>query len=87
MTRTGTYFDTLAPDAISEELTPIVQELGLAENCRQLAMEGWTVVENAADEHLTNSSESRSCKTLQKAVQECCCLEILSMRKQFSIQS
>lgn len=50
MTRTGTYFDTLAPEAISEELTPIVQELGLAENCRQLAMEGWTVVENAADE-------------------------------------
>lgn len=42
------YFDTNAPDVISDELAPIITELGLEENCRQLSMEGWTVVENAA---------------------------------------
>jgi hypothetical protein len=54
MARPSTYFDTLPPEAISDELTPLVQELGLTENCRQLAMEGWTVVENAADEQFNN---------------------------------
>ena len=44
------YRDTLPPDAISEELLPVIQELGLKENCRQLAMEGWTVVENVRDD-------------------------------------
>jgi hypothetical protein len=43
------YDDTLAPDAVSSELAPVIEELGLADNCRQLAMEGWTVVENVAD--------------------------------------
>lgn len=42
------YYDTLAPDTISEELTPTIKKLRLEENCRQLAMEGWTVVENVA---------------------------------------
>ena len=41
------YYDTLPPDAISAELAPIISELGLEENCRQLSMEGWTVVEKA----------------------------------------
>ena len=54
MARPGTYFDTLPPDAISEELAPIIQELDLAENCRQLAMEGWTVVENPASEQFNH---------------------------------
>ena len=40
---------TVPPEEISPELLPIVEELGLVENCRQLAQEGWTVVENAAD--------------------------------------
>ena len=44
------YRDTLPPDAISEELLPVIQELGLKENCRQLAMEGWTVVEKVRDD-------------------------------------
>jgi len=44
------YHDTLPPDAISEELAPIIKKLKLEENCRQLAMEGWTVVGNAAPE-------------------------------------
>ena len=43
-----TYFDTLPPDEISTELAPVVGELGLTANCRQLAEEGWTVIENAA---------------------------------------
>ena len=43
-------YDTLPPDAISDELAPVIDELGLRENCRQLAMEGWTVVEGAASE-------------------------------------
>ena len=40
--------ETLPPEAISDELAPTIAELGLTENCRQLAEEGWTVVENAA---------------------------------------
>jgi hypothetical protein len=42
------YFDTLPPEAISDELAPVIEALGLEENCRQLAMEGWTVIENVA---------------------------------------
>ena len=40
--------DTLPPDAISDVLLPVVEDLGLVGNCRQLAAEGWTVIENAA---------------------------------------
>ena len=47
------YSDTLTPDAISDELAPIIEDLGLMENCRQLAMEGWTVVENVAEQAFT----------------------------------
>ena len=38
------YTDTLPPDALSPELAPVVDQLGLREHCRQLAMEGWTVL-------------------------------------------
>ena len=41
--------DTLPPDAISDVLLPVVREFRLVENCRQLAREGWTVIEDAAD--------------------------------------
>ena len=41
--------DALPPDAISDVLLPVVRELGLVENCRQLAREGWTVIDRAAD--------------------------------------
>ena len=44
------YYDTVPPDVISDELKPVIEKFGLLENCRQLAMEGWTVIENAADE-------------------------------------
>ena len=44
------YYDTAPPDVISDELKPVIEKFGLLENCRQLAMEGWTVIENAADE-------------------------------------
>lgn len=40
--------ETVPPEAISDQLRPVVEELGLVENCRQLAAEGWTIVENAA---------------------------------------
>ena len=40
--------DTLAPETISDELRPTIEEFGLEENCRQLATEGWTVVEDVA---------------------------------------
>ena len=42
------YYDTLAPDAISTELAPVIDALGLAENCRQLAAQGWTVLHDVA---------------------------------------
>ena len=41
-------YETLPPEAISDQLRPVVEELGLVESCRQLAAEGWTIVENAA---------------------------------------
>ena len=40
---------TVPPWEISAELLPVVEELGMVENCRQLAEEGWTIIENAAD--------------------------------------
>jgi hypothetical protein len=40
--------ETLAPDAISDELRPAIEEFGLEDNCRQLAQEGWTVIEDVA---------------------------------------
>jgi hypothetical protein len=48
------YYDTLAPGDISETLKPQIEALGLARNCCQLAEEGWTVIENAADPDFTN---------------------------------
>ena len=46
--RPGIHTDTLPPDAISEELAPTIEALGLGENCRQLVMQGWTVIENVS---------------------------------------
>ena len=42
-------YDTLAPDEISGELLPVVQQLGIESNCRELASDGWTIIENVAD--------------------------------------
>jgi hypothetical protein len=53
------YFDTLPPDAISDELAPIIDELGLRQNCRQLAMEGWTVVENVRSDAFNTAFRDR----------------------------
>ena len=41
--------DTVLPEAIADELKPTVTALGLVDNCRQLAEEGWTIVKDAAD--------------------------------------
>ena len=48
MAQPNIYYDTLSPDTVSGDLAPVISELNLEENCRQLAMEGWTVVENVA---------------------------------------
>ena len=50
MAQPNIYYDTLSPDTVSGDLAPVITELNLEENCRQLAMEGWTVVENVADD-------------------------------------
>ena len=42
------YYDTNAPEEISEELRPVIEELGLTKACEHLAKEGWAVVEDAA---------------------------------------
>ncbi len=39
----------ISADEISPELRPEVEDLGLLDNCQQLAREGWTVLENAID--------------------------------------
>ena len=41
--------DTVPPEEITPELLPTVEALGLVENCRQLAEEGWTVIKDAVD--------------------------------------
>ncbi len=46
------YYDTLAPGDISESLRPSIEALDLEQNCRQLAEEGWTVLEGAATPEL-----------------------------------
>ena len=60
------YFDTLPPDAISEELAPTIDELGLRENCRELAMNGWTVLRDVCTEPF-NSAFRAKILELQKA--------------------
>ena len=56
------YFDTTPPDVITEELRPLIKEYGLLENCRQLAMEGWTVIEQATDQLFTRTLRDRIIK-------------------------
>ena len=46
------YTDTLAPAAMSDELL-VVEDLGLLDNCRELAGRGWTVVENVGGAEFT----------------------------------
>lgn len=45
------HFDTLPPDAISDELAPTIEDLGLQANCRELAMNGWTVIRDVATDN------------------------------------
>lgn len=47
---TERYFDSVAPDEISAELKPVIDELGLLTHCEELATNGWTVVKNIAGE-------------------------------------
>jgi len=44
------YYDTLAPEDISAELAPLINDLGLQENCRELASQGWTVLRDVAND-------------------------------------
>ena len=48
------YFDTLAPDAVSPELAPVIENLDLGENCRELTMQGWTVLHDVSSEDFNN---------------------------------
>ena len=49
------YYDTLAPDAISDELSPVIDELGLKENCRELAEVGWTILRDVGGESFNST--------------------------------
>lgn len=60
------YTDTLPPEAISEELKPVIVELGLEENCRQLAMEGWTVVDKPTSEEFNQRFRAKIKKLCPK---------------------
>ncbi len=42
------YYDTLPAEAISAELQPFIDELGLADNCEELINQGWTVLQGVA---------------------------------------
>jgi hypothetical protein len=45
---TEPYFDTLAPEEVSAELAPVIKALGLSQNCKELAEQGWTVLRDVA---------------------------------------
>ncbi|MEO2173276.1 MAG: phytanoyl-CoA dioxygenase family protein [bacterium] len=49
------YTDTLAPELISEELKPVIEELRLEDNCRELAFQGWTVLENVSSDEFNTA--------------------------------
>ena len=53
------YTDTLPPEAISEELDPVIEELGLRENCRQLAMQGWTIIDKPTSQAFNSRFRDR----------------------------
>ena len=50
---------TVPPWEISAELRPVVEDLGMVENCRQLAEEGWTIIEDAADPEFFERDDPR----------------------------
>lgn len=56
---TGRYTDTIAPQDISTELLPVIEELGLRDNCRQLAEQGWTVLHGVRDSNFNASLRQR----------------------------
>ena len=41
-------YDTNPPEVISDELRPVLEDLGLVDVCYKLAKEGWAVIEDAA---------------------------------------
>ena len=47
------YTDTLAPAAVSDELLPVIEDICLLDNYRELADRGWTVVENVGTAEFT----------------------------------
>ena len=53
------YYDTLPPDAISDELAPTIDEFGLRENCRELAMNGWTLIQDVAGEEFNTAFRNK----------------------------
>ena len=48
------YYDTLAPGEISEELAPVIDELGLRQNCTELLDQGYTVIHDVASAEFTH---------------------------------
>ena len=41
-------YDTNPPDVVSDELRPVLEDLGLVDVCHKLAKDGWAVIEDAA---------------------------------------
>ena len=61
------YYDTLAPDAISDELSPVIDELGLRENCRELAEEGWTILRDVGGESFNEALRSELLRIAERS--------------------
>lgn len=60
------YTDTLAPESISQELQPIIDELDLAANCQQLTDDGWTVIENVSSPQFNKRFREKILETCPK---------------------
>ena len=57
-------YDTLPPGAISEELAPVIQSLGLTRHCEELATNGWTVIEGMATAAFNDRLRTFQCSNL-----------------------
>lgn len=47
-------YETRAPGVLSDQQRPVIEELGLEKNCRELTETGWTVIEDVADPELND---------------------------------
>ncbi len=54
MAKEELLYDTRPPGVISERLRPVIETLGLDENCQELTENGWTVIDQVGDPEIND---------------------------------